>query len=66
MDNRDCLNLHLTRAEVEGLKRVQPGLSAADAATLLLREALRRRYMRARRAGRVLDLRALERAIEQS
>ena len=43
------LTLHLAPAEVEGL----------------LRAALRTRYRRERRAGRVLNLPALKRAIEQ-
>ena len=60
------LTLHLAPAEVEGLKRAFPDLPPADAAAALLRTALRTRYRRERRAGRVLNLPALKRAIEQS
>ena len=60
------LTLYLTQAEVEGLKRAFPDLPAADAAAVLLRAALRTRYRRERRAGRVLNLPALKRAVEQS
>jgi len=60
----DGMTVHLTAAEVEGLKRVFPDLSPSDAALTALRAELRRRYQRARKSGRVVDLQALKRAIE--
>ena len=60
------LIVHLTDAELEGLKRVFPSLSPGEAAVVALRAELRRRYHRERKAGKLINLEALERAIEQS
>ena len=60
------LTLHLTDAEVEALKRAHPDLSAGDAAVVIVRAALSRRYRRDHKAGRLLNLPALKRAIEHS
>ena len=58
--------MYLTAAEMEGLRRVFPSLSPGEAAVVALRDELRRRYHRERKAGKLINLEALERAIEQS
>ena len=54
----------LTEREIEALKRACPSMSPADAAASLLRAALRQRYHRERKAGRLLNLSPLRDAIE--